>query len=122
MEYGFRFEHNKHLYSGQIIHEILLNQTKGLVVESSSFRSSILIEMNELSQALKTAEAGLKQNRSAYELHLTRATILRDTGEREEAKRAYRTALEIKSDFLLAIKRLAFMYSEDNQHDLALPL
>ena len=78
--------------------------------------------MKELSRALQTAEAGLRHNSSAHELHLTRATILRDMGEREEAKQAYRTALENKSDFLLAIKRLAFMYSEDNQHDLALPL
>ncbi|CAI8032097.1 Protein O-mannosyl-transferase TMTC3 [Geodia barretti] len=100
--------------------------TEALAICNAALRrrksSSILIEMKELSQALQTAEAGLRHNSSAHELHLTRATILRDMGEREEAKQAYRTALENKSDFLLAIKRLAFMYSEDNQHDLALPL
>ena len=89
---------------------------------TSSCRSSILIEMKELPQALQAVETGLKHNSSSYELHLNRGIILRDLGKREEAKEEFRTSLEIQPDFLLAIKKLALMYSEDGQHDLALPL
>ena len=85
-------------------------------------RSSILLELKEPSLALQAVEAGLNMNSSSFELHMNRATALKDMGEKEKAKEAFQKTVELNPDYLPAVNKLALMYSSDSQHELALPL
>ena len=85
-------------------------------------RATILIDLKEPSLSLQSSETGLQHNSSSHELHMTRGMALKEVGEKEKAKEAFRTSLKINPNFMLAVKKLALMYSVDEEHQLALPL
>ena len=93
-----------------------------IYVHLFTYRSSILLDLNRPEEALKTAEAGLKVNSSSSELHLNRGSAYKAMGDKEMAKAAYRDSLGLRPDYILSLKRLAWMYSADQQFIEALPL
>ena len=69
-----------------------------------------------------TVERGLIYNSSSTELYINRGMVYSALGDREQAKDSYQTCLDLKPDFLLALKKLAWLYSRDQQNEEALPL
>ena len=81
-----------------------------------------MLDLNRPEEALFTAEVGLKYNKTSPELYLNVGSAYKAMGEREKAKEAYRHSLALNPDYLLSLKKLAWMYSADKQDAEAMPL
>ena len=85
-------------------------------------RSSILLDLKMPQEALVTVQDGLKRNSSSAELYLNLGTAYLHLKERDKAKEALRNSVAVNPHYLISVKKLARLYSEDSQHEAAKPL